>query len=786
MSLDLTQNIILYLSLLSSLIIVFLLFRIRSMTKSQKKTHKILKRLKYEINKIQVIDSHIAQTLTTTETINSWLEDDKRRKEEKLLQKNLKKDKRKKRYRTLRAKLPANLDFFAGEKILDKLGIASFLAGLAFFVNISMQLQWINSFGRLFFGIILTIILLLAGYFIRKKYIHFSNILIGGGIGAFIFTIFAAFYQYHLVTLPIWFFVTILIIASSIIISISVKRHEIAIITFVAAYIAPFTVSFISSDYIVLFSYLIILNIGVVIYDYFQKSIVINLLSFGFTFMIYGIWIFSLIYIQKVAVPYLGAFIFLTLFYIMFLIIMLINNVRKGHEFKKIEFSVMMSAKAVYLSVGIIIISQAQVDFQGLFMGLIAIINYSFFLYLYPKKNFDRRILNLFLALSIMFFILIIPVQFYGKTITLIWSLQAFVLMFISVKSKLESMRTSSFFLTLGMIGSLFYDLFDQYLSSTASVQYVKPFLNESFLTSIISILSIVLIMALLAKDRNEYFLRKIVKVKHYMAFLGVILIITFYFSFLFEIKYWALQKFESKETISTIVSVYNFLFLAIASIPAWFLKIKKLGIVIIGIGFLASLLFIFHYLYIFTGLRNSFLLSSKVTYSQFAIHYYSMFLIAFIQFSALKATTFSFSKDNKIKYLLSAIFIFFILFSFSTENSQIFTVRIFEPHLLIQDIVERLHKFSYSITWASVSFLLILFGFWVKSREIRTIAIVVYIITLLKVVSFDLITDTKQDVMISFIVLGVILLLSSFVFHYYQVKESARIKRLNSSSLPN
>lgn len=780
MSLDLTQNLILYLSILSILIILVLFIRTRNLSKSQKNAYKILRRLKYEINKIQIIDSHIAQSITDAETINSWFEEDRLKKEQKLKERQLKKDNRKKRYLIFRNKLPENIDMYAGLKILDKLGIASFLIGLAFFVNISMDLQWINSFGRLFFGILLTIILLTTGYLIRNKYVHFSNIIIGGGIGAFIFTMFAAFYQYHIVSLTLWYLITILIIASAILISISIKRHEIALITFIAAYVAPFSVSFLGTDYIILFSYVTILNIGIIIYDYFQKSIVINILSYGFTFIIYGVWLLTLIYIQKAEVPFLGAFIFLTLFYILFLVIILINNVKLGHEFRKIEFSVMMSAKAIYLSVGIIIINQAQVDFQGLFMGLIALINYSFFLFLYRKKNFDRRILNLFLALAIMFSILIIPVEFYGKTLTLIWSLQAFVLMFISVKSKLDSMRTSSFLLTLGMIGSLFYDMYDQYLSTTGSIDYVKPFLNESFLTSIISVLSIGLIMFLLSKERHEYFLKKWIKVKHYIAFLAAILVLTVYFSFFLEIKYWAIQKFDSPDTIDTILSVFNFSFLALATIPAWFIKQKPLGIVIVSIGFLASFLFIFHYSYVYTSLRNTFLLSSKVTFDQFAIHFYAMALIAYIQIAALKASTFAFEKGNKLKYVFTAVIIFFILFTFSTENSQIFTVKLYQPHLLIQEIVARLHKFSYSITWAFVSFVLVLLGFWFDSKEIRTNAIIIYFITLIKVFTFDLFTDTKQDMMISFAVLGVILLLSSFIF---QLQKDKKQKILSEES---
>ncbi len=774
-----------YLSVLTTIVSFILLFRVISISKSQRTTNKTLRRLKYEINKMQEIDSALVKSLTNEEPVYSWFEEDELKKEKIRRQKQKRREKRRQKIRELRSKLPQNIEKFAGENILDKLGIASFLIGLAFFINISMELSWINDFGRLFFGIVLTIVFLLTGYFIRLKYVHFSNILIGGGTASLIFTVFAAYYQYHIFSIPIWIIAIIIIILSTILISIAVRRHEIAIITFIAAYIAPFTVNFIGADYLVLFSYLLLLNIGVTIYDYFQKSIVINLLSFGFTFIIYGVWLINLIYIQKAEVPFLGAFIFLTIYYVMFLIIIIINNVREGKEFKKIEFSVMMSAKAVYLSVGIIIINEAGVDYDGLFMGLIAIINYVFFLILYPRKNFDRRILNLFLGLSIMFFSLIIPVELYGKTITMVWALQAFVLMFVAIKSKLDSMRTSSFLLTIGMIVSLFMDLYDQYLSSTGSFEFVKPFLNEGFLTSLLAIASIGTIIYLLSTLKEEFFVKKIVKVKHYQAFLAVILAVTFYFSFFLEIKYWALQKFTSSDAVDTIVSVYNYSFLMLAALSVWFIKQKPIGYVAIGISILSSLLFIFYYSQIFVDLRNSYLLNAKVTFSQFKVHYWAALMLIIIQISSFKGLRTAFEKSSAKVYIFAAILVFFFLYTVSVEVTQFYTVRLYQPHLLIQDIVSRMHKFSYSIAWAISSLVLIGLGFIIKSRELRFIAMFLYVITFLKIVTFDLLTDTDQDLMISFAVMGFVLLLSSFMFQYvYRNENRLSIQKHNKSNI--
>lgn len=783
MNLDLTQNINLYLAIITSIISIILFFRMSNIGRNNKTMAKTLRRLKYEITKMQDIDSQLFKAITNEDhESQSWIEED----EQKILEKLERRKKRKEKFHSklleLRNKLPQDLESFTGEKVLDKLGIGAFLIGLALFINLSMELEWINNFGRLFFGVFLTIILLIIGYIIRKKYIYFSNIIIGGGIASFIFAVFSAYYQYHIVPLPIWLITTIFIIGTTIMISISVKRHEIAIITFIAAYLAPFTVNFITSDYIILFSYLTLLNLGIFLYDYYQKSIVINLVSFGFTFMIYGIWLISKIYFKHEEIPYLGAFLFLTLYYIIFLFIVIINNIREGVDFHKLDFSIMMAAKGIYLSVGMIIIKQSGLDYQGLFAGLIAVINYSFYLALRNRKDFDKRILNQFLALSIMFFALIIPIEFYGKTITMVWAMQAIVLMFIAVKSKLASMRMSSFFLTVAMVVSLIIDMYNQYLSTSGALEFITPFFNRSFLSSMLAISSMISIFLLLPKD-EEFFIKKLIKVKFYKGILGLFLVLISYFTFFLEIKTAAVQYYTSLDAVDTATSIYNLSFMALAAIPIFLKKDKTLEYLAIGMAFLGSIFYIFSYSTTYLELRNEFLLSSKVTANQFNLHYVAVIMILFAVFSALKHIKIAFKEPSKASYGIIIILTFFAVYAISSEVTNFYTVKLFEPHLLIQNIVKRLHHFSYSIAWAFTSLFFITIGFLYKIKEIRIIAMLLYGLTIAKIILFDFWTATNQDLMISFTVMGVVMLISSFYFQLSKKNKLNSVQEENTTT---
>lgn len=774
MSLDITQNIVLYLLIIITVISLFLFYRILVISKHQRKSNKTLKRLKQEITKIQIVDNKILKSITLEDTTtHNWEEEDKIKRQKKKQKKQLRKQKRSVFFNNLFAKLPNNFEQYAGEQILDKIGITSFLIGLALFINVSVESEWINNFGKLFLGIFLTIIFLIIGYLSRKKYMHFSNIIIGGGIATFIFAIFSAHYQYHVISLPIWAITTIFIISATILISISIKRHEIAIITFVAAYVAPFTVKFIGNDYIVLFSYLTVLNLGVLIYDYYQKSIIINFLSFGFTFIIYGIWLISKIYFKNEEIPYLEAFIFLTLYYIMYVFIVIINNLREGKKFQKADFSMMMTAKALYLSVGLTIINQAGVNYQGLFAGLIAIINYSFFLALHKNKKLDKKILNQFLGLSIMFFALIIPFEFYGKTITMVWAFQASLLMFISVRARLESMKQTSFFLTIGMIISLFIDMYNQYISSTNTFEQINLFFNQSFLTSLLAIFSLIAIIFLLPNDK--FFLKKLIKIKNYKIFLYIVLGIVGYATFFLEIKTAAVQKLETTEAINTTISIYNIAFLTIATIPVLIKKLKPLAITALSTTSVAALLYIFYYAAIYVNLRNGYLLSTKITQTQFLVHYIAPIMIIFALLTAIKNIKTIFHKKSKYSYITTIILTFFTAYILSSEVTNTFVVKLYEPNRLIQDIVSKLQLLGFSITWGFTSMLILIIGFRTKTKEHKTIAIALYIITILKIIFFDFWTATNQDLMLSFGTMGLIMLISSFFFQFKKNEQTTK-----------
>ena len=764
-----TQSLILYLIIVISVAMVILLVVSSKINFKIKNVLQEMKRMKKDINKIHEAEAELAGVISGENdpaSLTFWKP--KKEKNVKVKEKILVRIKNK--YQEISKFLKEKLvgaEEFAGQQIIDKIGIVIFLAGIAFFVGFSIEYDWINSIGRVFFGLILSAILLLIGYLLRNKFDKFSSVLIGGGVAALIFTVFAAFYQYELIGVVPSFIILFFLVALAVFLSIMFDKEVITILVFLAGFIAPFTVSFAASDYIILFVYLILLNFAVIAYDYFKKSIVINLISYAFTFLSYGLWLITQILAGK-EIPHLTAFIFMTIFYILIFIIIVINNIRENRKFIPLEFSSLVFVTGMYYTAGLIIIEKSGVEYKGLFTGLISIINFIYVLILYNRKNYDRNIMYVFLALSLMFIGLIVPVQFVGNSITLVWAVQALVMLFIAQKANVMPMKLASIGMTLGMLAALCMDIFNTYISTTSELIAVAPVFNKAFISGIVAIISLGLNIFMLTKEKKPYIMFKFFKVKIYQAILGAFAFLAFYFIIRLEIKYSIIQTIDYNATISTIIGIYNFGFILLLMIPSLFKNIKPLHIASSFLGILALGIYLFYYNGQFTELRNAYLLSVDVPLAHFRLHFINAGIIFSILLIAFRSVVKLIAKENFLAYFATIIFMFGMLFLISSEIDQFFTIRLYEPNVLIQEILSKTHRLPYTLAWGVSSLLFVIVGFIFNNKSSRIIALALYVVALLKLFIFDFKHLTSQDLMVAFLTMGTVLLLSSFVFQNF------------------
>ncbi|MES1159235.1 MAG: DUF2339 domain-containing protein, partial [Bacteroidota bacterium] len=155
-----------------------------------------------------------------------------------------------------------DLEKFIGENLVSKIGIAVLVLAIGFFVKYAIDNDWIGPIGRVGIGLLCGAILVGLAHLLRNNYKAFSSVLVGGGLAVFYFTIALAFHEYHLFGQALSFIIMLVITVFAVALSLLYDRQELAIIALAGGFITPFLVSNGSGNYKILFSYLLILNTG--------------------------------------------------------------------------------------------------------------------------------------------------------------------------------------------------------------------------------------------------------------------------------------------------------------------------------------------------------------------------------------------------------------------------------------------------------------------------------------------------------------------------------------------
>jgi uncharacterized membrane protein len=146
-----------------------------------------------------------------------------------------------------------DLEKFIGENLISKIGISILVIAIGIFVKYAIDNNWIGPVGRVSVGLICGGILVAVAHYLRNSYKAFSSVLVGGGFAVFYFTMTLAYHQFHLYGQTAAFIIMVIITAFAVAISLLYNRQELAIISLVGGFAAPFMVSDGSGNYSTLF-----------------------------------------------------------------------------------------------------------------------------------------------------------------------------------------------------------------------------------------------------------------------------------------------------------------------------------------------------------------------------------------------------------------------------------------------------------------------------------------------------------------------------------------------------
>ena len=687
--------------------------------------------------------------------------------------------------KAIKPKGKSNLERFIGENLISKLGIAVTVIGVAIGAKYTIENDLISPLTRIILGYLVGLGLLGFAIKLKAKYENFSAVLVSGALAILYFITFAAYSFYGLFSQGVAFGLMVVITVFGVVAALNYNKQVIAHIGLVGAYAVPFLLSNDSGNALVLFSYMTIINIGILVISFKKDWKPLYISAFVFTWLIYsGWWAFS----YEIELHFQLALIFICIFFLLFYGTFLAYKLIANEKFKNSDVVLLLLNSFVFYGLGYVLLDDHETGSQ--LLGVLtlgnALVHFGVSALIFKKKLADRNLFYLVSGLVLVFITIAIPVQLNGNWVTLLWAMEAALLFWIARTKNVPVYEYLSYPLMVLALFSLFEDWSYGYSSYYFDVDSIplKPLLNSNFLTSTLFLAAFGFINWVNNTYRRTSEEKQPNTISKIMSFtIPAILLFVLYSSFFLEINMYWQQLFESsaidiKEGIDAYTHYnydlldfkhvwlvnYTLLFLTVlVFVNTSKLKNKVLGIVTLILALLATIYFLTSGLFVLSELRESHIAQElseyyETSFFSVSIRYVAFAFFALFMFAFYRLTRSDFMKVN-LKIPFEILIHVSILWILSSEL------------LNWMDIAgsNQSYKLGLSILWGVYALMLIALGIWKSKKYLRIGAIALFGGTLLKLFLYDIASLNTIAKTIVFVSLGILLLIISFLYNKYK-----------------
>ncbi|WP_027001609.1 DUF2339 domain-containing protein [Hugenholtzia roseola] len=684
-----------------------------------------------------------------------------------------------------------NFEKFLGENLLNKIGILITVIGVLIGVKYSIDNDLISPLTRIILAYAFGAGLLGVGFWLKEKYAAFSAVLVSGSMAVLYITTFIAYDFYELLPQSFTFFLMLLFTAFTVLAALRYDLAVIAHLGLVGAYAIPFLLSDGSGKVHILFSYMALLNVGILIVSLFKNWKSLYYSAFLFTWLIFSGWLVGKYEYEK---HFSLAFVFGLAYFFIFYLTLLAYKVRKAEMFGRLEVVMLLLNAFIYFGIGFYTIQSHPQgnELLGIFTLTHALLHFFVGVFLYKKELADKSLLYLVLGLVFVFITLTIPIQLDGSWVTMLWAAEAALLFWIGRSKKIVLYEQISYAVMWLAFFSIWQDwtfgIYDRYSFAETLENKMTPIFNAYFITAALFLVAFGWILWVRAKTASDASQQGILSL-HFLSYSApIIFLIVSYFTFFVEISLYFRQNYlesafkivdeigttyynydESIPKFSYIWLVnYTLLFACLLALLNWKrLKNTILAYLSALLGLTAGLVFLVGSLYFFSELLEQYLFESGQPTKE------SIFL---------SDASYIWIRYLSLPFMLGTLWLFFkkvrsSLFQFDLRKLYDAPLHIALVWLLSSELIyimnyngmQDSYKLGLSILWGCYALLIIGLGIWKNKKHLRLAAIGFFVLTIAKLFFYDLSQLTNIAKVVVLVILGLLLLVASFLYNKYK-----------------
>lgn len=665
-----------------------------------------------------------------------------------------------------------SIEEFVGKNLASKIGILITIVGIFIGARYAIEHNLVSPVMRIVSGYIGGLALIAVAIKLKKKYEAYSSVLMGGGLCVMYFITFIAWSVYQLFPQLAAFGLMLLFTVAIIYVAIWYNRVIIAHLGQVGAYAIPFLLSNDSGNYGMLFTYIGIINAGILVLSFFKNWRSLFHIAYILTWLIFSTWFVFTYSERHFELAATVLFIYFLLFYATFLSYKLIK--KEQYDIRDI-FLLLSNAFIFYgFGYGLLAGHAATESWPGIFTIANALIHLVVsFLIRNRLHTADRSLYYLVLGLVVVFLTIAVPVQLDGNWVTLLWTAEGVLLFYVGRKrNAIAYEKLAVALILLGMLS-----LLQDWAEFHQQWPPMRAFVNICFLTGLLVMAALTSITRVNANHKVlpdaktnplfQYFFDYIVP---------ALLLAGTYTVFFLELSLhfrWLISKLPHTNSVSEAETeiqhfsdislfLYTQVFVLVLLMINKRLKNQWLAVTaLLGTLFLSIILLASGWPSLNEMANTYYRQPGHSTYFQswnVWIRYFLLIAMAAMLVIGTRAVK-AYNKEPVIDKGWWLLVYTMILAAISYEYLNWTTVSGSNDQ----------YKTGLSIIWGLYALTLVVYGIWKKQKYIRLVSIGLFVITILKLFFYDLSEAGTITKTISFISLGVILLLVSYLYNRYK-----------------
>ncbi|HMW46792.1 MAG TPA: DUF2339 domain-containing protein [Cellvibrionaceae bacterium] len=342
--------------------------------------------------------------------------------------------------------------FFTQGNPIVRVGMVVLFLGVSFLVKYAAGQGLLPIELRLTAVIVIAAALLILGWKTRARAGGYGLVLQGGGIAVIYLTLFAAAKLYGLIPLAGAFGLLFAVVMLGVALALVQNAQVLAILATAGGFLAPILTSSGSGSHVGLFSFYLILNLGILAIALYKTWRLLNWVGFMFTFVITSLW-GVLKYSPEV---YASTQPFLAAFFVLYLTVAILFSLKQPANLKGlVDGSLVFGLPLIAFGLQTALLKHTQ---YGLALSALALaVIYIALAYGLARqyKSSQRVLIEAFLALGIGFATLAIPLALDASWTGISWALEACGLIWVGLRQERLRPRSAGYLLQAAAAFSL-------------------------------------------------------------------------------------------------------------------------------------------------------------------------------------------------------------------------------------------------------------------------------------------------------------------------------------------